>query len=136
FQAEDGIRAFHVTGVQTCALPIFIENAIPSKMGGHPRNIILLTCDAQGVMPPIARLTPDQALYHFISGYTSKVGGTEIGLGAEPQITFSTCFGAPFMVHHPTVYADLDRKSTRLNSSHVKISYAVFSLKKKIVTFK
>ena len=85
----------------------FIENAIPSKMGGHPRNIILLTCDAQGVMPPIARLTPDQALYHFISGYTSKVGGTEIGLGAEPQITFSTCFGAPFMVHHPTVYADL-----------------------------
>ncbi|HMM29416.1 MAG TPA: phosphoenolpyruvate carboxykinase (ATP) [Aggregatilineaceae bacterium] len=85
----------------------FIGNAIPSKMGGHPRNIILLTCDAQGVMPPLARLTPDQALYHFISGYTSKVGGTEIGLGAEPKITFSTCFGAPFMVHHPAVYADL-----------------------------
>lgn len=85
----------------------FIENAIPSKMGGHPRNIILLTCDAQGVMPPIARLTPDQALYHFISGYTSKVGGTEIGLGEEPEITFSTCFGAPFMVHHPAKYADL-----------------------------
>ena len=85
----------------------FIENAIPSKMGGHPKNIILLTCDAQGVIPPIARLTPDQALYHFISGYTSKVGGTEIGLGEEPQITFSTCFGAPFMVHHPATYADL-----------------------------
>jgi len=85
----------------------FIENAVPSKMGGHPRNIILLTCDAQGVMPPIARLTPDQALYHFISGYTSKVGGTEIGLGEEPEITFSTCFGAPFMVHHPAKYADL-----------------------------
>ena len=85
----------------------YIENAIPQKMGGHPRNIILLTCDAQGVMPPIARLTPDQALYHFISGYTSKVGGTEIGLGEEPEITFSACFGAPFMVHHPAFYADL-----------------------------
>lgn len=95
----------------------FIENAVPSKMGGHPRNIVLLTCDAQGVMPPIARLTPDQALYHFISGYTSKVGGTEIGLGEEPQITFSTCFGAPFMVHHPAVYADLlKRKIVRYGS--------------------
>lgn len=95
----------------------FIENAVPSKMGGHPRNIVLLTCDAQGVMPPIARLTPDQALYHFISGYTSKVGGTEIGLGEEPQITFSTCFGAPFMVHHPAVYADLlKRKILRYGS--------------------
>jgi phosphoenolpyruvate carboxykinase (ATP) len=58
-------------------------------------------------MPPIAKLTPDQALYHFISGYTSKVGGTEIGLGEEPEITFSTCFGAPFMVHPPFYYADL-----------------------------
>jgi phosphoenolpyruvate carboxykinase (ATP) len=85
----------------------FIENAVPEKMGGHPKNIILLTCDASGVMPPIAKLTPDQALYHFISGYTSKVGGTEIGLGEEPEITFSTCFGAPFMVHHPSFYADL-----------------------------
>ena len=79
----------------------FIDNAIPEKMGGHPKNIILLTCDASGVMPPIARLTPDQALYHFISGYTSKIAGTEIGLGEEPEITFSTCFGGPFMVHHP-----------------------------------
>jgi phosphoenolpyruvate carboxykinase (ATP) len=85
----------------------YIDNALPSKMGGHPKNIILLTCDASGVMPPIARLTPDQALYHFISGYTSKVGGTEIGLGEEPEITFSTCFGGPFMVHHPAFYADL-----------------------------
>ena len=92
----------------------FIANAVPGKMGDHPRNIILLTCDASGVMPPIARLTPDQALYHFISGYTSKVGGTEIGLGEEPEITFSTCFGAPFMVHHPKDYADLlKRKITR-----------------------
>ena len=94
----------------------FIENAIPEKMAGHPENIILLTCDASGVMPPIARLTPDQALYHFISGYTSKVAGTEIGLGQEPEITFSTCFGAPFMVHHPNYYADLlRRRITRYN---------------------
>jgi phosphoenolpyruvate carboxykinase (ATP) len=85
----------------------FIENALPEKKAGHPKNIILLTCDAQGVMPPVARLTPDQALYHFISGYTSKVGGTEIGLGEEPEITFSTCFGGPFMVHHPAYYANL-----------------------------
>lgn len=85
----------------------FIDNAIPDKIGGHPKNIILLTCDASGVMPPIAKLTPDQALYHFISGYTAKVGGTEIGLGEEPEITFSTCFGGPFMVHHPAFYADL-----------------------------
>ncbi|MDD2694881.1 MAG: phosphoenolpyruvate carboxykinase (ATP) [Anaerolineales bacterium] len=85
----------------------YIENAVPEMAGGHPRNIILLTCDASGVMPPIARLTPDQALYHFISGYTAKVGATELGLGEEPEITFSTCFGGPFMVHHPSVYADL-----------------------------
>lgn len=87
----------------------YIANAIPDKRAGHPKNIILLTCDAQGVMPPIARLTADQTLYHFISGYTSKVAGTEIGLGQEPEITFSTCFGAPFMVHHPNFYANLLR---------------------------
>jgi phosphoenolpyruvate carboxykinase (ATP) len=85
----------------------FIGNAIPEKLGGHPKNMIFLTCDASGVMPPIARLTPDQALYHFISGYTAKVGGTEIGLGEEPEITFSACFGAPFMVLPPAFYADL-----------------------------
>ncbi|MFC1959851.1 phosphoenolpyruvate carboxykinase (ATP) [Chloroflexota bacterium] len=85
----------------------YISNAVPEKKGGHPKNIILLTCDAQGVMPPIAKLTTEQALYHFISGYTSKVGGTEVGLGEEPEITFSACFGAPFMAHHPTFYADL-----------------------------
>lgn len=88
----------------------YIENAVVEKKAGHPKNIILLTCDASGVMPPIARLSIDQALYHFISGYTSKVAGTEIGLGQEPEITFSTCFGAPFMVHHPNFYADLLRK--------------------------
>ncbi len=85
----------------------YIENAVPEKFGGHPKNIILLTCDASGVMPPIAKLTPDQALYQFISGYTSKIAGTEVGLGKEPEMTFSTCFGAPFMVHHPYFYADL-----------------------------
>ncbi len=92
----------------------YIDNAVPEKMAGHPKNIIMLTCDASGVMPPIARLSPDQALYHFISGYTAKVSGTEIEMGKEPEITFSACFGAPFMVHHPYFYADLlKRKMTR-----------------------
>ncbi|MFI5182162.1 MAG: phosphoenolpyruvate carboxykinase (ATP) [Thermoanaerobaculia bacterium] len=85
----------------------FIGNAVESRMAGHPKNIIFLTCDASGVMPPIAKLTPDQALYHFISGYTSKIAGTEIGLGKEPEITFSACFGGPFMVHTPYTYAKL-----------------------------
>ncbi len=85
----------------------FIENASRTGMGGHPNTIIMLTADAFGVLPPIAKLTPDQARYHFISGYTAKVAGTERGLGKEPQATFSTCFGAPFMVHHPTVYSKM-----------------------------
>ncbi len=86
----------------------FIPNVIPEKMvDRHPQNIIFLTCDASGVMPPIARLTPEEAQYHFISGYTSKIAGTEIGLGIEPQITFSACFGAPFMVRHPFEYAEM-----------------------------
>ncbi len=85
----------------------YIANSVPEMLGGQPQNIILLTCDASGVMPPIARLTPDQALYQFMSGYTSKIAGTEVGLGKEPEMTFSTCFGAPFMVHHPSFYADL-----------------------------
>lgn len=88
----------------------FIGNAVPEKMAGHPANIIFLTCDASGVLPPIARLTPAQAMYHFISGYTSKVAGTEVGLGIEPEITFSACFGAPFMVHPPGFYAELLRR--------------------------
>lgn len=85
----------------------FIANAMPAKKAGHPKHVILLTCDASGVMPPIARLTPNQALYQFISGYTSKIAGTEVGLGKEPEITFSACFGGPFMVHHPYKYAEL-----------------------------
>ena len=89
----------------------FIPNSIPAKMvDAHPKNVIFLTADAQGVLPPIARLDMNQAIYHFISGYTSKIAGTELGLGIEPEITFSACFGAPFMVHHPFYYADLLRK--------------------------
>jgi phosphoenolpyruvate carboxykinase (ATP) len=85
----------------------YIENYLPPKMAGHPRNVVFLTCDASGVMPPIARLSPEQAIYHFISGYTSKIAGTEVGMGVEPEITFSTCFGGPFMVHHPYTYAEM-----------------------------
>lgn len=84
----------------------FIPNIEPSGMTGHPKTIIMLTADAFGVLPPISKLTPEQAMYHFLSGYTAKVAGTEKGV-TEPQATFSTCFGAPFMVHHPTVYARL-----------------------------
>ena len=83
-----------------------LPNIVPSGMAGHPRNVIMLTADAFGVLPPIARLTPDQAMYHFISGYTAKVAGTEKGI-TEPTATFSACFGAPFMVRHPSVYAQL-----------------------------
>lgn len=96
----------------------YISNAIPEKMAGHPKSIILLTCDASGVMPPIARLTPNQAMYQFISGYTSKIAGTEVGLGKEPEMTFSTCFGAPFMVHHPSFYADLLKRKIMKHGSH------------------
>jgi len=96
----------------------YISNAISEKMAGHPKSIILLTCDASGVMPPIARLTPDQAMYQFISGYTSKIAGTEVGLGKEPEMTFSTCFGAPFMVHHPSFYADLLKRKIMKHGSH------------------
>jgi phosphoenolpyruvate carboxykinase (ATP) len=84
----------------------FIPNVVPTSRAGHPKTIIMLTADAFGVLPPIAKLSRDQAMYHFLSGYTAKVAGTERGI-SEPQATFSTCFGAPFMVHHPTVYADL-----------------------------
>ena len=84
----------------------FIDNRTEDSTGNHPENVIFLTCDAFGVLPPISRLTPEQAAYHFISGYTAKVAGTEIGV-KEPQATFSACFGEPFMPMHPGVYADL-----------------------------
>ncbi len=89
------------------AYPIdFIPNTSAANMGPVPKNIVMLTADAYGVLPPIARLTPEQAMYHFLSGYTAKVAGTEIGV-TEPEATFSTCFGAPFMPRHPSVYGNL-----------------------------
>jgi phosphoenolpyruvate carboxykinase (ATP) len=84
----------------------FIPNASEKNMGPVPKNIIMLTADAYGVLPPIAKLSPDQAMYHFLSGYTARVAGTEIGV-TEPEATFSTCFGAPFMPRHPSVYGNL-----------------------------
>jgi phosphoenolpyruvate carboxykinase (ATP) len=84
-----------------------IPNASHTGIGNHPKNVIFLTADAFGVMPPIALLNKEQAMYHFLSGYTAKVAGTERGMGSEPQATFSACFGAPFMALHPSVYAGL-----------------------------
>ena len=87
----------------------FIANASASGTARHPTNVVMLAADAFGVLPPIAKLTPSQAMYHFLSGYTAKVAGTEKGLGSEPQATFSTCFGAPFMPRHPSVYGNMLR---------------------------
>ena len=84
----------------------YIKNIEPSEQGEHPNNVIFLTCDAFGVLPPISKLTPEMAMYHFLSGYTAKVAGTERGI-TEPVATFSTCFGAPFMPQYPTIYAKL-----------------------------
>ncbi|MEZ5944125.1 MAG: phosphoenolpyruvate carboxykinase (ATP) [Planctomycetaceae bacterium] len=101
------------------AYPIeYIENARIPCIAGHPENVIFLTCDAFGVLPPVARLTPEQAEYHFISGYTAKVAGTEMGV-TEPQATFSPCFGGPFLVWHPGKYASL--LSDKLLSHNAKV---------------
>ncbi|MBX3537232.1 MAG: phosphoenolpyruvate carboxykinase [Chelatococcus sp.] len=92
-----------------CAYPLdFIANASPTGRAGIPKNVVMLTCDAFGVLPPIAKLTPAQAMYHFLSGYTAKVAGTEKGV-TEPEATFSTCFGSPFLPRHPSVYGNLLR---------------------------
>lgn len=100
------------------AYPIeFIPNAKIPCVGGHPKNIIFLTCDAYGVLPPVCKLTPAQAMYHFISGYTAKVAGTEMGI-TEPQATFSACFGAAFMVWHPNKYANLLAQKMEENGAH------------------
>ncbi|MCH9683478.1 MAG: phosphoenolpyruvate carboxykinase (ATP) [Deltaproteobacteria bacterium] len=96
-----------ITQNTRCSYPIeYIPNAKIPCVAGHPDNVILLTCDAFGVLPPVSRLTPEQAMYHFISGYTAKVAGTEMGV-TEPEATFSACFGSPFLVWHPTKYAEL-----------------------------
>jgi phosphoenolpyruvate carboxykinase (ATP) len=95
---ENTRAAYHISA---------IRGSVRSGMGEHPRNILMLTCDAFGVMPPVAHLTPEQAMYHFLSGYTAKVAGTEKGMGDEPEATFSTCFGAPFMALPPSVYSKM-----------------------------
>ena len=94
----------------------YIDNIEPSETGGHPENVIFLTCDAFGVLPPVAKLTPEMAMYHFLSGYTAKVAGTERGI-TEPVATFSTCFGAPFMPQFPTTYAELLGKKLKKHSA-------------------
>ncbi|MCH8686046.1 phosphoenolpyruvate carboxykinase [Sphingosinicellaceae bacterium A1X5R2] len=110
---DDATKAENTRG----AYPIdFIPNSSEKNLGPVPKNIIMLTADAYGVLPPIARLTPEQAMYHFLSGYTARVAGTEIGV-KEPQATFSTCFGAPFMPRHPSVYGNLLKE--RINKGGV-----------------
>lgn len=97
----------------------FIENAQIPGVGGHPSDVVFLTADAFGVLPPIARLTPEQAMYHFLSGYTAKLAGTERGLGKEPQAVFSSCFGEPFLPRHPMEYARL--LGEKLRAHHARV---------------
>ncbi|MBV9785017.1 MAG: phosphoenolpyruvate carboxykinase [Acidisphaera sp.] len=94
----------YTENTRSCYPVEYIPNADLSGTGGQPRNLVMLTADAFGVLPPIAKLSPAQAMYHFLSGYTARVAGTEKGLGSEPQATFSTCFGAPFLPRRPEVY--------------------------------
>jgi len=96
----------------------FIEQAVIPSVGGHPRNVVFLTADAFGVLPPLSLLSPEQAMYHFLSGYTAKVAGTERGLGAEPQATFSACFGAPFLPRPAATYASLLGEKLRRHAVH------------------
>ncbi len=106
-----------LTANMRCAYPLhYISNASETSIGGHPGNIIMLTCDSFGVLPPIARLTPAQAMYHFLSGFTAKVAGTERGV-TEPEPTFSTCFGAPFMPRRPEAYGNLLREKIAAHGS-------------------
>jgi phosphoenolpyruvate carboxykinase (ATP) len=109
----------HKTENTRCAYPIHhIENAVEPSVGGIPKNIFFLTADAFGVLPPISKLTTEQAMYHFISGYTAKVAGTEVGV-TEPQTTFSACFGKAFLPLHPAKYADLLGKKLEENKVNV-----------------
>jgi phosphoenolpyruvate carboxykinase (ATP) len=99
--------------------PLFhIPNYRKNGMGGHPKNVVFLTCDAYGVLPPVSKLSPGQAMYHFLSGYTAKVAGTERGV-TEPTATFSACFGAAFLPLHPTVYADLLKMKIETHNANV-----------------
>jgi phosphoenolpyruvate carboxykinase (ATP) len=106
-----------ITQNTRCSYPIeYIENALIPCITDSPKNIIFLTCDAFGVLPPVSKLTPQQAMYHFISGYTAKVAGTEVGV-SEPEATFSACFGAAFLVWHPTKYAELLAEKMTVHNS-------------------
>jgi phosphoenolpyruvate carboxykinase (ATP) len=109
YYTENTRAAYPVDHIDHCEL---------SGMGGHPANVLFLTCDAFGVLPPLARLTPEQALYHFLSGYTAKVAGTETGV-TEPQATFSTCFAEPFLPLHPVRYAEMLRQRLQQHGSRV-----------------
>ena len=117
FQSEETrIVNYHNTSITEntrVSYPLeFIPGAKNPAVGGHPKNIFFLTCDAYGVLPPVAKLSPEQAMYHFISGYTAKVAGTEMGV-KEPQATFSACFGEAFLPLHPTVYAEMLAKKIK-----------------------
>jgi len=109
---DDQVRTIDYTDISVtentrCCYPLeHIDNVRLPPVGGHPKNIIFLTCDANGVLPPISKLTPEQAMYHFMSGYTAKVAGTEMGI-TEPQSTFSACFGEAFLPKHPYLYAKM-----------------------------
>ncbi len=112
---EDG----SITENTRASYPIhYIPNAVIPGLGGHPRNVVFLTADAYGVLPPISKLTPEQAMYHFLSGYTAKLAGTERGV-TEPKATFSACFGAPFLARHPGVYAEMLGESLRREGARV-----------------
>jgi phosphoenolpyruvate carboxykinase (ATP) len=110
YNEEERIVNYHnisLTENTRVAYPLeYIPGAKNPAIGGHPKNIFFLTCDAYGVLPPVSKLTPEQAMFHFISGYTAKVAGTEMGV-KEPSATFSACFGEAFLPLHPTVYAEM-----------------------------
>jgi len=114
---EVDFHSTEITQNTRASYPIeYITNAKIPCMGGHPSNVIFLTYDAFGVLPPVAKLTPEQAMYHFISGYTAKVAGTEVGV-SEPQATFSACFGAAFLVWHPSKYAEMLAEKMRTHDA-------------------